>query len=86
MSARREKGRAPKGVRPEWWERPTFMTRGPTCWPDQTTKMVEVELILPNGEKVKLGQLPDDCNLRLVVGQHFKELWDPKKFQRRTPT
>jgi len=85
MRARRRKGRAPKSVRPEWWECPTFMTYGSACWLGQTPQIIEVELILPNGEKIKLGRLPDDHNLRLSVGERFKELWDPKKRCRRTP-
>lgn len=86
MRARRIKRRAPRGVRPNWWEQPTFMTRNPTHWSDQTPKTIEVTLILPSGEEVPLGRLPDNSELRLAVGQRFKELWDPKKFRRRTPT
>ncbi len=82
MSARFKNGRTPESVRPNWWEYPTFMTYG-------NSEKIMVELILPDGSKVKLGQIlkPENQDaLRQIVGLRFKEIWDPEKFCRRTST
>jgi len=88
MSARRKKGRAQKSVRPDWWEQPTFYTYADSR-EINGQKRHRVELILPDATRVNLGYLPAEANsneLRYLVGLQFKEIWDPKKNQRRTPT
>ena len=87
MSTRKKKKRAPDGVRPDWWEYPTFMTYGAGFWPDQMAKTVKVELILPDGNRVNLGRFPAPQNhdeLRQAVAERFKEIWDPEKRCRRS--
>ena len=89
MSARRKGKRAPNGVRPDWWQWPTFMTYNAAHWTN-SRQTIRVELILPDGNKVDLGHFPNTENhdeLRLAVGLRFKEIWDPeKRCRRREPT
>lgn len=84
MGARR-KNQVPKGIQPDWWKSPTFSFYR-SGNPGAT---VRVELVLPDGAIVNLGRFPDtgDHNeLRQAVGLCFKQIWDPEKFRRRTPT
>ncbi|MFA5413675.1 MAG: hypothetical protein WC348_04005 [Patescibacteria group bacterium] len=82
MGARPKNRRAPKSVRPKWWEYPTFATYGQNGDPGKSTGTVRVELILPDGSRVNLGQLPNPANndaLRRAVAERFKKIWDPAK-------